>query len=86
MLPVRCYTCGVVVGHLPYEARVAAGEHPRTVLDALGVHRMCCRRMFLSHVDLLRDQVEYPNTDVVLDESGTVLWRHCRRERTVSCD
>ncbi|MEM0065875.1 MAG: DNA-directed RNA polymerase subunit N [Sulfolobales archaeon] len=61
IIPVRCFTCGKVIGHLwdEYVKRVASGENPGKVLDELGVKRYCCRRMFLSHVDLINEIVVY---------------------------
>ncbi len=55
MFPVRCYTCGKPIGHLweEYLNRVNAGEDKKKVLDDLGVERYCCRRLFLTHVDLI---------------------------------
>lgn len=55
MVPVRCFTCGKVVGEHwePFEARVEDGEDPADVLDDLGVDRHCCRRMLVSHSDLV---------------------------------
>ena len=86
LFPVRCYTCNAVLAHRhpEYERRMLSGEHPHDLLR--GVPRMCCRRMFLGYVDLISDQKQYGNVDLVLDESGTVLQRHARAPRTVSCD
>ena len=55
MFPVRCYTCGKPIGHLWEEFlnRVNAAEDKKKVLDDLGIERYCCRRLFLSHVDLI---------------------------------
>jgi DNA-directed RNA polymerase subunit N len=55
MIPVRCFTCGKVIGSLweEYSRRVREGESPEKVLDDLGVERYCCRRMLLSHVKLI---------------------------------
>ena len=55
MLPVRCFTCGNVVGEHweEYEARTEEGEDPQVVLDDLGLERHCCRRMLVSHEDLV---------------------------------
>ncbi len=54
MFPVRCFTCGSVIGDKweEFSQRVAQGEDPGEVLDSLGVKRYCCRRMFLTHVEL----------------------------------
>ncbi|MCD6485092.1 MAG: DNA-directed RNA polymerase subunit N [Candidatus Odinarchaeota archaeon] len=66
IFPVRCFTCGKVIGHLweEYEKRVKEGENPKKVLDDLGVTRYCCRRMFLSHTEIidevLKFSIKYP--------------------------
>ncbi|MEM3648253.1 MAG: DNA-directed RNA polymerase subunit N [Thermoproteota archaeon] len=61
MFPVRCFTCGKVIGHLweDYQRRVASGEDPKQVLDSLNVTRICCRRMFISHVDYIDELLSY---------------------------
>lgn len=55
MIPVRCFTCGKVISSVwdEYKRRVGEGEDPAKVLDSLGVTRYCCRRMILSHVELV---------------------------------
>jgi len=55
IIPVRCFSCGKPIGHLweKYQERVKAGEAPKKVLDDLGLKRVCCRGVFLSHVDLM---------------------------------
>ncbi|QOR94462.1 DNA-directed RNA polymerase subunit N [Thermosphaera chiliense] len=62
LFPVRCFTCGAPIGHLweEYEKRVKAGEEPGKVLDDLGVKRYCCRRMFLSYVDVSKEVLQFP--------------------------
>ncbi|MCS7098883.1 MAG: DNA-directed RNA polymerase subunit N [Sulfolobales archaeon] len=61
IIPVRCFTCGKVIGHLweEYARRVSKGEKPEDVLNDLGIKRYCCRRMFLSHVDLIDEIIVY---------------------------
>jgi DNA-directed RNA polymerase subunit N len=61
IIPVRCFTCGKVVGARgePFLARTRAGESPRLVLDELGLKRYCCRRMLLSNADLIDEIVPY---------------------------
>ena len=34
-------------------------EDPEAVLNALGVKRYCCRRMLVSHVDLIDEIINY---------------------------
>ena len=55
IIPVRCFTCGKPIGHLyeEFKKRVDEGEDPKKVLDELNVKRYCCRRMLLSHIDLI---------------------------------
>jgi len=56
MIPVRCFTCGNVIGDSweEFKRRAKEGEEdPGEVLDELGVDRHCCRRMMVSHTDLV---------------------------------
>jgi DNA-directed RNA polymerase subunit N len=57
MIPIRCFTCGKPIGHLwdEYNKRVNAGEDPKKVMDDLGLERYCCRSIFLTHVDLIKN-------------------------------
>ena len=59
MIPVRCFTCGKVVGGLyeTYVKRVQMGENPKDVLDDLGLTRYCCRRMIVAHTDLVDEVI-----------------------------
>jgi len=61
LIPVRCFTCGAVIGDKweEFSRRVAQGEKPEKVLDDLGVKRYCCRRMLLSHVDLIYQVIKF---------------------------
>jgi DNA-directed RNA polymerase subunit N len=55
IIPVRCFSCNSVIGHLweRYANGVAEGRDAGEMLDELGVTRYCCRRMFVSHVELI---------------------------------
>jgi len=55
IIPVRCFTCGKVVGSAydEYVKRTSTGETPQKVLDDLGLERYCCRRMIISHANLI---------------------------------
>ena len=88
MFPVRCYTCNAVLGHRAsgYRRHVTQGGTPLAFFEALEMRRMCCRRMFLGHVDVVDDMMAFPNKDLVLDAGQTQLRRHAPGVRDVPCD
>ena len=60
MIPVRCFTCGAVVGDKweEYHKRTAEGKEDQGfVLDSLELKRYCCRRMMLGNTDLIDEFV-----------------------------
>ncbi|MEM0307992.1 MAG: DNA-directed RNA polymerase subunit N [Thermofilaceae archaeon] len=61
IIPIRCFTCGALIADKwnKFAERVARGDDPAKVLDELGVKRYCCRRMLLSHVDLIDTVLKY---------------------------
>ncbi|HIQ03091.1 MAG TPA: DNA-directed RNA polymerase subunit N [Desulfurococcales archaeon] len=61
IIPVRCFTCGALIGDKweEFKKRIAQGEPPSKVLDELGIKRYCCRRMLLSHIDLIYDVLNF---------------------------
>lgn len=61
IIPVRCFTCGKVVANLwkPYQDLLASGVSEAEALDQLGCNRYCCRRMLLTHVDLIDKLLAY---------------------------
>jgi len=61
MIPVRCFTCGSIIGdkYEKFLRMVEEGMDPKDALDKLGVKRYCCRRMLLSHVDIIDDILMY---------------------------
>ena len=54
-------SCGKPVAHLwkEYKDRIVKGENSKKVMDELGLERYCCRALFLGHVDLLQDIMEF---------------------------
>lgn len=61
IIPVRCFTCGKVIGSSfeLYVKRTAMGETPKEVLDSMGLNRYCCRRMIISHADLIDEVLPF---------------------------
>ncbi|KAJ2663007.1 DNA-directed RNA polymerases I, II, and III subunit RPABC5 [Coemansia sp. RSA 1200] len=61
IIPVRCFTCGKVVGN-KWEKYLELIEQEFTdgdALDELDLKRYCCRRMVLTHVDLIEKLLQY---------------------------
>ena len=72
MFPIRCYTCGRVIGN-KYESfkddvtRIAASSDTKTpaeqhedvvrTLHKHGIFGMCCKAIFLSHVEDYEDRM-----------------------------
>ena len=42
-----------------YKKRVDGGEKPADVMDGLGIKRYCCRTIFLTHVDLIKEVARF---------------------------
>jgi len=61
-LPVRCFTCNKVIGQYEqkFENMIEQGLEINEILNAFGLVRYCCRRMFLGHVPVLDKQLSFP--------------------------
>jgi len=61
IIPVRCMTCGKVIGHNweEFKERTKNGEKPGKVLDGLGLERYCCRALFIGHKDIIHKISKY---------------------------
>ena len=62
LIPVRCFTCGTVVGdkYEPFLEELKKGEKsPKEILDDLGLEKICCRRMLISQVNLIDTILPY---------------------------
>jgi DNA-directed RNA polymerase subunit N len=62
MMPVRCFSCGAVIADKweEYDKRVnKENEQADKVLDELGIKRYCCRRMFVSNVELIDEFINF---------------------------
>jgi len=61
MIPVRCFTCGKVIGDKweDFKKKIAKGEDVGKILDELKIKRYCCRRTFISHVEVLEKLLKY---------------------------
>ena len=61
IVPVRCFSCGKVIGDKweEFKKRVEEGEEPNEVLEDLDITRYCCRRMLLSHVEIIDEVLKF---------------------------
>lgn len=61
IIPVRCFTCGKVIGNKwdRYLHLLEEGKQHADIFKELGLHRYCCRRMIISHVDLITKLLKY---------------------------
>jgi DNA-directed RNA polymerase subunit N len=61
IIPIRCFTCGKLVADKwdEFRKRVHDGENPKAILDELGFDRYCCRRMLMSHVNLIDEIMKF---------------------------
>ncbi|KAF8591371.1 hypothetical protein K439DRAFT_998053 [Ramaria rubella] len=61
IIPVRCFSCGKVIGDKwnKYLELLSRDISEGDALDELQLKRYCCRRMVLTHVDLIEKLLHY---------------------------
>lgn len=61
IIPIRCFSCGKPIAQdwEKFQEEVSKGIEPKKILDKLGYERYCCRRMFLSQVNLIEEVMRY---------------------------
>jgi DNA-directed RNA polymerase I, II, and III subunit RPABC5 len=61
IIPVRCFTCGKVIGNKwrKYLELLEEQKEMADIFKELGLNRYCCRRMIISHVDLIEKLLKY---------------------------
>ena len=66
IIPVRCFTCGKVTGNVynKYIELLQEGKSEKEALDTLGLERYCCRRMLISHVDLIEQLLQFQTPNI----------------------
>ncbi|TFL04796.1 8 kDa subunit-domain-containing protein [Pterulicium gracile] len=71
IIPVRCFSCGKVVGD-KWNAYVELiiDKNEGEAMDELNLKRYCCRRMVLTHVDLIEKLLQYNPMERSKDKPG----------------
>jgi len=62
IIPVRCFSCGKVIGDLWERYLELIEQQDMTdgdAMDELQLQRYCCRRMIMTHVDLIEKLLRY---------------------------
>ena len=61
IIPIRCFTCGKVVANKwqIFQNKQKEGIPIEQIFKDLGKKRYCCRRMLLSHIDIVDKMLEY---------------------------
>ena len=62
IIPIRCFSCGRLIAHdyKPYLEMLERGEKAETAFKELGINRFCCKRMIVSHIDLIDELLKFP--------------------------
>ncbi len=88
MIPPRCFTCNNFIAdkYTTFIQKKDGRQLYKNVLDELGLARICCRKMLLTHIDVIEDTVMYSSVQTVMDESRTIFNAYIKKERMISCD
>ena len=61
LIPVRCYTCGKVVGNKweHFNDLLSKGNTQPQAFELMNLKRYCCKRILLGHVDIIDTLIKY---------------------------
>ena len=61
IIPIRCFTCGKLIGDKwePFDRMRKEGKNINEIYKELGITRFCCKRILVSHVNLLDDLLAF---------------------------
>jgi DNA-directed RNA polymerase subunit N len=61
IIPIRCFSCGKLIAdkYEPYKEMVEKGIPIEEIWEKLGIIRFCCKRMIISHVDIIDDLLNF---------------------------
>ena len=61
LIPVRCFSCGIVIADRwnKYKELIEEGKTVEEALDEVKLTRYCCRRMYVSHVEIIEEVAQF---------------------------
>lgn len=61
IIPIRCFTCNKILGNKwdTYKKLLSEGKTQEDVFKTLGLNRYCCRKIMLTHVELVDKYSQY---------------------------
>jgi DNA-directed RNA polymerase subunit N (RpoN/RPB10) len=61
LIPIRCYTCNKVIASQwdKYQELTSENTPANEIWKQIGFQRICCKRMFLGHKDLIDEMLAY---------------------------
>jgi DNA-directed RNA polymerase subunit N (RpoN/RPB10) len=62
IIPIRCFSCGKLIADKwePYQKMKKEGRPIEEIWKILGIQKLCCQRMIVSHVDIVQDLLKFP--------------------------
>lgn len=65
IIPIRCFTCNKEISskYSKYLDKRKSGLSAAVAMDELGIKRLCCRRMYLSNVDIADQLLNFEKYD-----------------------
>ncbi|KAL6120484.1 hypothetical protein NUSPORA_02786 [Nucleospora cyclopteri] len=65
IIPVRCFSCNKEISskYEEYLSMRESGIIAAEALDKVGMTRICCRRMFLGHVDIGEQLLQFEQVE-----------------------
>lgn len=60
-IPIRCFSCGKLIADKweEFVERKEKGEDAQKILNDLKLIRYCCRRMLLSHRNMIDETIQF---------------------------
>ena len=74
MLPIRCFSCNKVLGNYNqiFEEYKKNSNEYQDFFEKLNIKRYCCRKIFLTHVDIFKYMPVFPHENIICKSGSEV--------------